>query len=99
MQYLTPFPGYRKTLILQRREEELRHALKHGAIGSKLQKAAERVRTAHLHRIKAFQSALADRHPSDPLPDEQLTKFAQDADAWEIRSTDEIIAHYKRREA
>jgi len=42
MQYITPFPGYSKTLILRQKEEELRHAIMHNAPPAKLAKAAER---------------------------------------------------------
>lgn len=57
MQYLSPFPGFRKTLILERREEELRHAIKCNLKPEKIQRAAERVRTAHLHLLKALRHA------------------------------------------
>ena len=99
MQYLTPAPGYKKTLVLHRREEELRHALRHGEPSSKLAKTAQRVRTARLQRIKALQSALADRHPHDPSPEHQLAELAHEAELWEQRSAQEIIEQYRREKA
>src|SRR5678815_3680419 len=90
------FPGYKKTLILHRREEELRHALHHGAPLSKLKKAAERVRIAKFHRIKALQSGLADRHPRDSLAVDQVAALTRESELWKRRSTDEILEHYRR---
>ena len=99
MQYLTPFPGYRKTLILQRRKEELRHALQHNFPPNKLAEAAERVRTAKLHLIKALRAALTDRPPVDPLPDDQLANLESESDFWEGCSANKIIEEYKSQKA
>jgi hypothetical protein len=80
MQYITPFPGYRKTLILRQKEEELRHAIRHNCPPAKLAKAAERVRTAKLHLIKALRSGVVDRHPSDPVPKEHLANLERESE-------------------
>jgi hypothetical protein len=99
MQYITPFPGYRKTLILKRRVEELRNLLRHNAPPSKIAKAAERVRMAKLHLIKALRFALADRHPSDPAPEDQLSNLDRESSFWESRPANEIIEQYNRGNA
>jgi len=96
MQYITPFPGYSKTLILRQKEEELRHAIMHNAPPAKLAKAAERVRTAKLHLIKAFRSGLVEQHLSDPVPDDQLANLERESEFWHRRSVDEIVEQYSK---
>lgn len=95
MQYLSPFPGFSKTRILGRREEELRHALRHDATPGKITKAADRVRVAKLHLIKALQSALTERKLTDTSVDNQLANLQQDAARWHQISCDEIVESYK----
>jgi hypothetical protein len=99
MQYLTPFPGFRKTQILSRRKEELRHALKHNATPDKAAKAAKRVRVAKLHLIKALQSALAEQKLADPSITDQIENLHRESDHWERISTDEIIERYNVKRA
>ena len=99
MQYLSPFPGFRKAEILGRREKELRHALKHDTAPNKVAKATERLRVAKLHLIKALQSALAERKLTDPSVDDQLANLQRDAAYWGSISSDEIIEGYKNEPA
>jgi len=96
MQYIIPFPGYSKTRILLQKEEELRHAIRHTSPPAKLAKAAERVRTAKLHLIKAIQSGLAERRLSDALPDAQLANLQRESEFWEQRPVEEIVEQYKK---
>ena len=91
MQYLSPFPGFRKTQILNRREDELRHALKHKHTPGKIAKAAERVKVAKLHLIKALQHSLAELLLIDPSVVDQLTNLQRESELWSSISTDEII--------
>ncbi len=95
MQYLSPFPGFSKTKILARREEELRHALQQQAAPRTAAKAAERVRIAQLHLIKAFRHALMPAASTQPSNTEKLDKLQAEADLWEHLSTDEIIERYQ----
>ena len=99
MQYLTPFPGFSKTQILGRRKEELRHAIKHNATPGKVAKAAERVRTAKLHLIKALQHSLAEQKLTDPSVTDQLENLQRETEHWERLSTDEIIERYNTKRA
>src|SRR5262245_28005422 len=72
MQYVSPFPGFRKTLILKRRERELRHALKNGLSSARIRKAAERVRTAKLHLLKAFHHSAIPCSAEDTAAEARL---------------------------
>jgi hypothetical protein len=100
MQYLSPFPGFRKSRILSRREEELRHALRNSRCSSKLERAAERVRTAKLHLLKAFRHSVAPCCAEDtPAAETQLRSIRSESDFWEQRSVDSIINEYSNAEA
>jgi hypothetical protein len=96
MQYLSPFPGFRKTTILSRREEELRHTLKNGLDPEKVRKAAERVRTARLHLIKAL------RHSREPCSAEantgdlqaRMQRWEKEKELWERRPVEAIVSEY-----
>jgi len=98
MQYLSPFPGFRKTQRLHLREEQLRHALRHELASSKVAKAAEGVRQAKLHLIKALRFALLDHHPNDSHPEIELTKLDREADLWESCPIEVILDLYRQKE-
>lgn len=95
MQYLSPFPGFSKTLILSRREEELRHAVKNNLDAKKIRRAAERVRAAKLQLLKALPYA-SEPCSSNPGSSEspELQKLKSDAEYWERRLISEIIDEY-----
>ena len=95
MQYLSPFPGFRKTRILSRREEELRHALRSNLDPRKVQRAAERVRTAKLHLLKALQHSAAPCCAEDPSSESRLQNIQKEIDFWEQRPAKDIIDEYK----
>ena len=95
MQYLSPFDGFKKTLIFTRREEELRHAIKNNYDPKKVRRAAERVRTAKLqflkarcHYLKPCTGDLSDIDSSD-----------LQAEYWKQRSVDDIIDEYLKKNA
>ncbi len=95
MQYLSPFPGSKKTLILQQREEELRHALRHDESARKISKAAERLRTAKLHLFKALCAGLKDRYFGQAMPEDEWANLERQFASWESYSGEEIIEQYK----
>src|SRR4051794_9388360 len=99
MQYLSPFPGFKKTLILARREEELRHAIKTRFASVKVQKAAERVRTAKLHLLKALCYALAPCCAEDTSAQARLQHLRTQTAHWEQRPVDAIVNEYRRKKA
>lgn len=95
MQYLSPFPGFRKTRILVRREEELRHAIRHGQAAERIARAAERVRTARLHLLKALRhAALPCRAEDVPKAEAHLRNLAEQVALWERRSVESVVAEY-----
>ncbi|MEN6307277.1 MAG: hypothetical protein ABFD91_05920 [Anaerohalosphaeraceae bacterium] len=97
MQYLSPFPGNKRTLIFKQKEEELRHAIKHGFNPEKLAKAAEKVRTAKLYLIKALRQSLESICKEDDKPDVsvRLKNINQEEEEWISVSVDEIIERYR----
>jgi hypothetical protein len=99
MQYVTPFEGYKKTQILVRRKEELRHALKHDATGGKIAKAAEGVRNAKLQLIKALHQSLSEQKMTDRSVTDQLKTLQRESELWKRISTDEIIKRNKTKRA
>lgn len=94
MQYLSPFPGFRKTLILERREEELRHAIKCNLKLEKIQRAAERVRTAHLHLLKALRHELAPCDEANEASLIRLQNLSRASEEWEHKPVETIIQMY-----
>ena len=100
MQYLSPFPGFSKTQILERREEELRHALKSPEQRAKILKAAERLRSAKLHLSKALHFALVEKRLTDPSMGEQaLENLKQEAEFWKNVSPEDIVERYRNPRA
>jgi hypothetical protein len=97
MQYLSPFPGNKRTIIFKQKEEELRHAIKHGFKIEKLRKAAENIRTAKLYLIKALRQSLELLRKEDEMPDHfvRLTKLNKEEEGWTSASVDEIIEKYR----
>jgi hypothetical protein len=99
MQYSSPFPGFRKSKILSRREEELRHALRNHFDPAKIQRAVERVRTAQLHLLKARQHLLKPYSYSaggdTARRESQLQKIGEQKEFWQRRPVNEIIDEYE----
>lgn len=95
MQYLSPFPGFRKTLILERREAELRHAIQCNLTPEKIQRAAERVRTAHLHLFKALRHELAPCDEANEASFIRMQKLSQASEDWEHKPVEAIIQIYR----
>ncbi len=85
---------FKKQEILEKREEELEHALRNGFPHDKVRAAAENIRTAHLNLLKGkiaqFQRYTKD-DSDNPLPG---AKARRDYELWEKLSVDEIIAKY-----
>jgi hypothetical protein len=77
------------------REEELRHAIKHGASARKLKKAAERVRTAKLDVGKALEFVLTEKQLKGASVDADLKDLKRDTARWENMFADEIIELYR----
>jgi hypothetical protein len=96
VQYLSPFPGNRKTQTLLQREEELRNALKHGATEHKVAKAAERIRVAKQNLVKALKFALAEKKLTGTSDDGRVASLDREATLWKEMSTDEIIELYRK---
>jgi len=95
-QYLSPFPGNRKTSTLRQREEELRNALRHAATAHKIAKAAERIREAKLHQVKALKFALAEKKLTGGSDEARLASLEREATLWAKMSTDEIVELYRK---
>lgn len=99
MQYTSPFPGFRKSLILSRREQELRHALRNNHPPAKLERAAERVRVAQLHLLKALHHAAVPCRAEDaPAANIRLEKLEAERELWERRSLASILEEFTRVE-
>lgn len=95
MQYLSPFPGFRKSRQLSRREEELRHAIKHRHERTRIERAAERVRSSRLHLIKALQHSLRPCCSTEAVAVEaRLNNLTCERAFWEERSIESIINEY-----
>jgi hypothetical protein len=94
-QYLSPFPGARKTSTLLQREEELRNALRHGASAHKVAKCAERIRAAKQHLIKAQRFVLAEKQLTGVTDKPRLASLQREETLWKSMTTDEIIDVYR----
>jgi len=78
----------KKKRIFEKREQELRHLIKHGSSYEKIAKAAEKLRAARLAIFKSEYSRLSilPAHTYEP---------GVEARQWEIISTDEIVEKYR----
>jgi len=83
----------KKKRILQQREVELRHALRHGVAPEKIERAATRVREAH---VRALNAQLAQLPPeaSDWEAAERERLLAARAQ-WEDRSAAAVVNLYR----
>jgi hypothetical protein len=82
---------------LQRRQQELQHALRTKLPSNQLAKAVEKVRTAQVSLLKADlhwarQKGLKHFKVSEPAElKEQIANLQQQVEKWESMSLDEII--------
>jgi cytosine/adenosine deaminase-related metal-dependent hydrolase len=83
------------------REDELRHAIKHGAWAGKLAKAAEGVRAAKLDVGKALEFAITQKRLKGASVDAELKDLKREIARWEsmftIRSSSFTAPHLIRR--
>ena len=99
MQYLSPFPGFRKSRMLSRREEELRHALRNSPRSARLERTAERVRTAKLRLLKALRHSVVPYCAEDAAAAEtRLRNIESESHFWKHRTVDSIINEYSNAE-
>ena len=78
----------KKKKIFQKREQELRHAIKHNFSQGKVAKAAEKLREAKLNVFKSEFSKNSVLPASDYVPGEE-------AKHWEALPVEEIISQYR----
>lgn len=97
MQYLSPFPGFKKSQILYRREDELRHAIRNSLDQAKVRKAAERVRTAQLQLIKAFQYEWTPCVAESDTPERRATleRLEIEREFWRNLPVDAIVERFR----
>ncbi len=95
-QYLSPYPGHKKTVIFRQREKELRHAIKNGVKVQKLHKAADKLRAAKMHLIKALRQSVETYREEDKASLRRLEKLQAEAEEWKTASADDIILKYRK---
>jgi hypothetical protein len=78
----------KKKIIFQKREQELRHAIKYNISHEKIVKAAEKLREAKLNIFKSEFSR------NSVLPASSYTP-GEDAKRWETLTVNEIIRSYR----
>ena len=90
-------PHYtKKKQILEKRERELRHALKNRLGETKIRRAAERVRAA---QVRALESALAQVPPSQEQRfEEKRTRLLADITPWKEVPLDALIDQYRQQD-
>ena len=76
---------------LERREQELAHALRSGFSREKLVRAAEDLRAAQLSLLKAELYWTENAKIRGREVDEHITKIQDDTRRWTERSIDEIL--------
>ena len=77
----------KKKKIFRKREQELKHAIKHGFSQEKIAKAAEQLRQAKLNVFKSEYSKNSILPPSSYVPGEQ-------AKMWQAYTVSGIVAQY-----
>ena len=92
-QYLSPFPGSKKTRILERRVQELRHAVNSSAPSERIEAAAERVRSAILNLIKAKEAAVRS-FTSQQKRTRAAEKLDEIRSIWRNHSATDIVHIY-----
>ena len=87
---------FRKKEILEKREQELRHAIRHKVSEEKLIKAAEKVRTSQLKVFKGIleQFRYKDVQKNGSKPG---AKAIREQERWQKLSIEEIIAMYESK--
>ena len=85
----------KKGRIFRKREEELRHAIKHGSSVDKLHRAAERLREA---KFAVFKSKFSERSvlPASQFSLEDVAEQDPSVARWVAMSLEEIIAQYSQ---
>jgi hypothetical protein len=87
-------PNHRKKArTFRKREEELRHAIKHGLGADKIHRAAERLREA---RFATFKSHFSQHSvlPASQFSLEEVAERDPSVASWMNMSPEEIIAKY-----
>jgi hypothetical protein len=85
----------KKGRIFRKREEELRHAIKHGSSVEKLHRAAERLREA---KFAMFKSKFSQRSvlPASQFSLEDVAEGDPSGARWITMSLEEIVAKYSQ---
>lgn len=89
-------PNHRKKArIFRKREEELRHAIRHDFGREKIQRAAERLRDA---KFAVFKSKFSQRSvlPAREFSLENAARDDPQVQKWLNLSTEEIVNEYSR---
>jgi len=88
----------RKKEILEKRETELRHALKQNGSLEKINRLAEKVRVAHLNLLKAKKHLDQTFRPEDNTVehDRRSAKIDEQVTKWTKYSAEEIIETFKK---
>jgi hypothetical protein len=89
---------YKKREILEKREQELMHALKTGFDPLKINRAAEKVRAAQLAVLKA-KDDLIDYQPETEQKIHQRSNIERERTSWLNISTEDIAVEYENKQA
>jgi hypothetical protein len=92
--YVARTGARKKRAILEQREDELRHHIRHEADFEKLERSSERVRDAQLGVIKAL---LYETEPASETEDQHAAfraNLVESREEWLGLSTVEIVARY-----
>jgi hypothetical protein len=84
---------YKKRETLAKREEQLRHALSSGGTPGRVQRAAEKVRFAHLAVLKA-EAELVRYHPATEERSRHLASIEKKRGFWQDVTVEYIVQQY-----
>jgi hypothetical protein len=85
---------YQKREIVSKREAQLVRLLKTSRESGAVNRAAEKVRQAHLNLLKAEREIIAPDQTIGADVDAHLTKIREQTARWENLSIPEIVAKY-----
>ena len=96
--YISRTGGQKKRNILRQKELALKGEIRREASHEKLQKSAEKVRSAQLGLLKALiYEAEPSRSEDEDRSKERLLKLAEENDYWKSISVHEIIQSYSEK--
>jgi hypothetical protein len=94
--YIVRHGAQKKKGILEKRETELTHLLKHGAADEKLARAAEKIRAAQKAVIKCmFHETEAVKPEDEARFEKRWRRFEEDRIYWNDIATSDIISQYR----